>query len=99
MTLRGLKEYARAEGVSAKLRVALESALDLSCRNGVPEMAESCEKIPRSSARPHVDLVPGENGTGMHLTRADTLQRGTCLRILVSTHFCGLFHHFSKPLD
>jgi hypothetical protein len=28
--LRGLKKYARAEGVSAKLGVALESAIDLS---------------------------------------------------------------------
>jgi hypothetical protein len=40
MTLRGLKEYAQAEGVSAKLGVASELAADLSCRNGVPETAE-----------------------------------------------------------
>jgi hypothetical protein len=72
MTFRGLKEYAQADGVLAKLRVALESAVDLSRRNGVPEMAEYCEKVPRSSARPQVDLVLGENETGMRLTRADT---------------------------
>jgi hypothetical protein len=72
MTLRGLKEYAQAEGVLAELGVALELAVDLSHRNGVPETAEYCEKVPRSSVRPHVDLVPGENGTGTCLTRADT---------------------------
>jgi hypothetical protein len=72
MTLRGLKEYARAEGVLAELGVASESAVDLSRRNGVPEMAEYWEKVPCSSARPHIDLSPGGNGTGMHLTPADT---------------------------
>jgi hypothetical protein len=72
MTLRGLKEYARAEGVLAELRVALELAVDLSSKNGVPETVEYCEKVPRSSARPHLDLVPGGNGTGTRLTRADT---------------------------
>jgi hypothetical protein len=70
--LRGLKEYAQAEGVLTELRVASESAVDLSHRNGVPEMAEYCEKVPRSSARPHIDLVLGGNGTGMHLMCADT---------------------------
>jgi hypothetical protein len=74
MTLRGLKEYARAEGVLAKLGVASESAVDLSCRNGVPEMAEYCEKVPCNSARPYVDLVPGGNRAGMHLTQVDTYQ-------------------------
>jgi hypothetical protein len=72
MTLRGLKEYAQVEGVSAKLGVALELAADLSWGNGVPEMAEYCEKVLCSSARPHIDVVPGKNGTGMRLTRADT---------------------------
>jgi hypothetical protein len=72
MTLRGLKEYARAEGVSAELGVASELAADLSRGNGVPEMAEYCEKVPPSSARPHVDLVPGGIGTGTRLTHADT---------------------------
>ncbi len=71
MTLRGLKEYAQAEGVLAKLGVALESAADLSHGNGVPETAEYCEKVPHSSARPHVDTVPSRNGTGMRLMRAD----------------------------
>jgi hypothetical protein len=72
MTLRGLKEYARVEGLLAKLGVASELAIDLSCENGVSEMAEYCEKVPRTSARPHIDLVPGRNGTGMRLMRADT---------------------------
>jgi hypothetical protein len=72
MTLRGLKEYAQAEGVSAKLRVASESVADLFHGNRVPEMAEYCEKVPHSSTRPHIDLVPGGNGTGMRLTYADT---------------------------
>jgi hypothetical protein len=72
MTLRGLKEYAQAEGVSAKLGVASESVIDLSCENGVSETAEYCEKVPCTSARPHVDLVPGKNGTGTRLTCADT---------------------------
>jgi hypothetical protein len=60
-TLRGLKEYTRAEGVLAELGVALES-----------ETAEYCEKIPHTSARSHVDLVPGGNVTGTRLMRADT---------------------------
>jgi hypothetical protein len=72
MTLRGLKEYARVEGVLAELGVALELAVDLSRGNGVPETAEYCEKVPHTSARPHIDLVPGGNGTGTRLTRADT---------------------------
>jgi hypothetical protein len=67
-----LKEYAQAEGVLAKLRVALESRMNLSCGNGVPETAEYCEKGPRTSMRPHVDLVPGGNGTGTCLMPADT---------------------------
>jgi hypothetical protein len=67
-----LKEYAQAEGVLAKLGVALESAIDLSCENGVSEMAEYCEKVLHTSLRPHVDLVPSRNGTGTRLTRADT---------------------------
>ncbi len=72
MTLRGLKEYARVEGVLAKLGVASKLAIDLSCGNGVPETAQYCEKVPHSSARPPVDLVPGGNGTGTRLMRADT---------------------------
>ncbi len=60
------------EGVSAKLRVALELAADLSRENEVRETAEYCEKVLRSSARPHVDVVSGGNGTGTRLTSADT---------------------------
>ncbi len=49
-----------------------ESASDLSRGIGVSETVECWEKIPCTSARPHVDLVPGGNGTGMRVTRADT---------------------------
>ena len=72
MTLRGLKEYARAEGVSAGFGVDLESASDLSRGIGVSEMAECWEKVQRTSVRPHVDLVLGRNGTGTCLMHADT---------------------------
>ncbi len=72
MTLRGLKEYAQAEGVSAGFRVDSELASDLSRGIGVSEMAECLEKVQCTSTRPHVDLVPGGNGTGMRLMRADT---------------------------
>jgi hypothetical protein len=67
-----LKEYAQAEGVSAGFGVDLESAVDLSHGIGVSEMGEYWEKVPCISARPHVDIVLGGNGTGMRLTRADT---------------------------
>jgi hypothetical protein len=72
MHLRGIKEYARVEGVLAKLGVASESVIDLSRGNRVSEMAEYCEKVPHTSVRPHVDLAPGGNGTGMCLMHADT---------------------------
>jgi hypothetical protein len=72
MTLRGLKEYARAEGVLAGFGVDLEPVSDLSYGIRVSEMTEYWGKVQRTSARPHVDLVPGGNGTGTHLTRADT---------------------------
>ncbi len=65
-------EYAQAEGVSAGFGVDSESASDLSRGIGVSEAAECWEKVQRTSARPHVDLVLGGNGTGMRLTRADT---------------------------
>jgi hypothetical protein len=71
MTLRGLKKYAQAEGVLAKLGVALP-VVDLSHENGVPEMAEYCEKVPCTFARPHVDLVLGGNWTDTRLTHANT---------------------------
>jgi hypothetical protein len=67
-----LKEYAQAEGVSARFGEDPESASDLSCGIGVSEMAEHWEKVQRTSTRPHVDLVPGGNGTGTRLMRADT---------------------------
>jgi hypothetical protein len=71
MTLRRLKEYARAEGVSAGFGVDPESASDLSRGIGVSETVEYWEKVQHTSARPHLDLVPGGNGTGMRLTCAD----------------------------
>ncbi len=67
-----MKEYAQAERVSAGFRVDLELASDLSRGIRVSEMAECWEKVQCTSVRPHVDLVPGGNGTGMRLTRADT---------------------------
>ena len=66
-----MKEYARAEGVSAGFGVDLKLVSDLSRGIGVSETAECWEKVQRTSARPHVDLVPGRNGTGTRLTRAD----------------------------
>ncbi len=67
-----VKEYAQAEEVLAGFGVDLVLASDLSCGIGVSEMAESLEKFQRTSTGPHVDLVPGKNGTGTCLTRADT---------------------------
>ncbi len=55
-----------------EFEVDLESASDLSHGIGVSERAECWEKVPRTSVRPHVDLVPGRNGTGTRLTCADT---------------------------
>ncbi len=72
MTLRGLKEYARVEGVSAGFGLDSKPMSDLSREIGVSEMEECWEKVQRTSGRPHVDLVPGGNGTGTPLTRADT---------------------------
>jgi hypothetical protein len=72
MTLRGLKEYAQVEGVSAGFGVDLELASDLSHGIRVSETAECWEKVQRTSVRPHVDLVPGGNGTGTRLAHADT---------------------------
>jgi hypothetical protein len=67
-----VKEYAQAEGVSARFGVDSESALDLSCGIGVSETAECWEKVQCTSARHHVDLVLVGNETGMHLACADT---------------------------
>jgi hypothetical protein len=71
MTLRGLKEYAQAEGVLAGFGVDLESASDLSHVIGVSETADNRKKVHRTFTRPHIDLIPGGNGTGMHPMRAD----------------------------
>jgi hypothetical protein len=70
--LRFLNEYAQAEGVLARFGVDLELVSDLSCGIGVSEMVECSEKVQRTSARPHIDLAPGGNGTGTCLTHADT---------------------------
>jgi hypothetical protein len=72
LTVLIVKDYAGAQGVSAELGVASESAVDLSRGNGVPETVEYCEKVLHSSARPHVDLVPGRNGTDPRLMHVDT---------------------------
>ncbi len=69
-----LKEYAQAEGVLAGFGVDLESVSDLSRGIGVSEMTECWEKVQRTSAGSHVDLVPGRNGIGTRLTRADMRQ-------------------------
>ncbi len=58
--------------IGRRFGVDSESASDLSHRIGVSEMAEYWEKVQVTSARPHVDLVPGGNGTGTHLMRTDT---------------------------
>ncbi len=67
-----MKEYAQVEGVLAGFGVDSELVSDLSRGIEVSETAEYWEKVQRTSARPHVDLIPGGNGTGTHLTRADT---------------------------
>ncbi len=79
-----MKEYARAEEVSAGFGVDLESVSDLSRGIKVSETAEYWEKVQCTSAGPHIDLVQGKNGTSMCLTRADTQPGGTWLRSLVS---------------
>ncbi len=71
MTLKGLKKYSQVEEVSAGFGVDLVSASDHSHGIGVSKMAEYLEKVKRTSAGPYVDLVPGKNGTGTCLTRAD----------------------------
>jgi hypothetical protein len=58
--------------IGQRFEVDSESASDLSHRIGVSETAEYWEKVQRTSARSHVDLVQGRNGTGTRLTRADT---------------------------
>ncbi len=58
--------------IGRRFGVDLESASDLPHRIGVSETVEYWEKIQHTSARPHVDLVPGGNGTGTRLMRADT---------------------------
>jgi hypothetical protein len=72
MTLKGLKEYAHAKGVLAKVGVTSELTTDLSWKNQVSEMAENCKKAPCNSARPLVNFVLGGSVTGRRLTRADT---------------------------
>jgi hypothetical protein len=72
MTLRGLKEYAQAEEVSAVFEEDSVLASDLSHGIGVSEMAEYWGKVQHTSAGPYIDLVPGKNGTGTCLTHADT---------------------------
>ncbi len=58
--------------IGRRFGVDSELASDLSPRIGVSETAEYWEKVQLTSTRHHVDLVPGGNGTGTRLTRADT---------------------------
>jgi hypothetical protein len=58
--------------IGRRFGVDSESASDLSHRIGVLETVEYWEKVQRTSARSHVDLVPGRNGTGTRLTLVDT---------------------------
>jgi hypothetical protein len=69
MTLRGVKEYAQVEEVSARFR-DLVTASDLSCGIGVSETVEYWEKVQRTSTGSYIDLVPSKNGTGTCLTHA-----------------------------
>ncbi len=78
-----MKEYAQAEEVLAGFGVDLESMSDLSRGIGMSETVDYWEKVQRTSAGPHVDLVPDRNGTGMCLTHVDMQPRGTWLRSLV----------------
>jgi hypothetical protein len=89
MTLRGLKEYAQAEDVSAGFGVDSVLASDLSRGIRVSETVEYQEKVQPTSAGPYVDLVTGENGTGTCLMCADTRLGGIWLRSLVFAHFCS----------
>jgi hypothetical protein len=99
MTLRGLKEYARAEGVSVELGVASELMSDLSHKNGVPEMAEYYKKVPCNSARPHVDFVPGGSVTGTRLTCADTCIEENASGVWFSLISVVCFANFLDHLD
>jgi hypothetical protein len=69
MTLRGLREYAQAEGVLVELGVASELTLDLSWKNGVSETTKFCKKDPCNSTRPYIDFVLGGSVTDTCLTR------------------------------
>jgi hypothetical protein len=99
MTLRGLKQYAQAEGVSVELGVASESMADLSHKYGVPEMAVYCKKVPCNSARPHVDFVPGRSVTGTRLTRADTCIEEHASGVQFSLTSVVCFTTFLEHLD
>jgi hypothetical protein len=99
MTLRGLKEYAQAEGVLVKLGVASESTADLSHVNGVPETAEYYKKILCNSARPQVDFLPGESVTCTHLTPADTCIKEHASGVWFSLSSVVCFITFLDHLD
>jgi hypothetical protein len=58
--------------IGQRFGVDSELASDLSHRIGVSETVEYWEKVQHTSARPHINLVLGMNGTGTRLTRADT---------------------------
>ncbi len=60
------------EGVLARFGVDLELVSDLFFGIRVSEMARYWEKVYHTSARPHLDLILDENGTGTCLVRPDT---------------------------
>ncbi len=94
----GVKEYAQVEGVSVKFGVALESTSDLSQKNWVSEMAELLWESFVQFCEVSQRLCTGRNCDWHTPGACWYLYQGTCLRSLVSTHFCGLFHHNSGPL-
>jgi hypothetical protein len=69
---RGYQICLSGGSIGWRFGVDSELASNLSCKIGVLEMAEYWEKVQHTSASSHVDLVPGGNGTGTCLMRADT---------------------------
>ncbi len=92
MTLRGLREYAQAEGVLVELKVGLELTSDLSqwkqsVRNGGVMWESSvwfCEALRR--------LCTGRELACHMPDRCLTRVPRNMPRSLASTHFCGAFH-------
>jgi hypothetical protein len=71
---------------------------DLPYKNRVPETAEYRKKGACNSLRPHVDVVPGGNGTGTCLTRADTCIKEHASGAWFSLTSVVCFITLSRPL-